>query len=187
LHEIAVTGDLDDGAALGFTAVLLGQLAVRQDKPVLWVTGRDELYAPGLAALGLPPDRLLMARPGRGMRPYWAMEEGVRCAGLAGVVGEVWDLNPIAARRLQLAARTSGVTVLVLNRGQVSNTAQTRWRIDPAPSAVSVERGWRWRLVLSHCRGRGLGEGGVVSEWLVEWNDETHRLCLAAVSGDRAA
>jgi protein ImuA len=185
LHEIRAPGDADDGAALGFTAVLLGRLSARQDKPVLWVASRDDLYAPGLAALGLSPDRLLVARPGRGLRPHWAMEEGLRCAGLAGVVGELWDLDVVAARRLHLAARASGVTALVLNRGAGGNTALTRWRIDPTPSAVPAAGAWlwRWRVTLSHCRGRGPGEEGAVAQWVVEWNDEAHCLRLAAVPG----
>lgn len=187
LHDVAATDEGDDGAALGFSAILLGRLAARQDKPVLWVAGRDDLYAPGLAALGLPPARLLMARPGRGSCPLWAMEEGARCGGLAGVVGEVWDLDDTAARRLQLAARTSGVTVLVLNRRAGSTAALTRWRIAPVSTVPTTEGPWRWRVALPRCRGRGAGEGGSVAEWLVEWNDETHCLRLAAVPGDRSA
>jgi protein ImuA len=189
LHEIVTPDAGDDGAALGFAAVLLGRLAARQDKPVVWVAGRDDLYAPGLAALGLPPDRLVVVRPGRGVRPQWAMEEGVRCPDLAGVAGEVWDLDVTAARRLQLAARTSGVIVLALNRGAGSNAALTRWRIESSPSAASIDGHWtcRWRVTLSHCRGRGTGEEGSVAAWLVEWNDEAHCLRLAAVPGDRPA
>jgi hypothetical protein len=36
------------------------------------------------------------------------MEEGLRCAGLAGVVGEVTRLSLTASRRLQLCAGQSG-------------------------------------------------------------------------------
>ncbi|WP_199175573.1 ImuA family protein [Telmatospirillum siberiense] len=189
LHEIAATGGLDDGAALGFTALLLGRLACRQDKPVLWVGDRDDLYAPGLASLGLPSSRLLMARPGRGLHPHWAMEEGARCRALAGVVGEVWDLDGTAARRLQIAARASGVPVLALNRGAGNAVALTRWRIAGAPSAFPDDEGGgcRWSVTLSYCRGRGVTDDGIVSSWLVEWSDETHRLRLAAVPGDRTA
>jgi protein ImuA len=189
LHEIAVTGDADDGAAIGFAVVLLGRLAVGQDKPVLWVSDRDDLYAPGLAALGLPAARLMVARPGHGVRSLWAMEEGLRCPGLAGVVAEAWGLDATAARRLQLAARDSGVTALLLNRGAGNNSALTRWRIEAAPSVSPIEgdRCWRWRVTLSHCRGRGVDEGGSVAAWLVEWNDETYRLRLAAAADKRSA
>lgn len=189
LHEITAMGGLDDGPTLGFTAFLLGRLAVRQDKPVLWVTDRDDLYAPGLAAFGLTPAHLLVARPGSGLPPHWAMEEGARCRGLAAVVGEVWALDGTAARRLQLAARTSGVTVLALNRGAGSSVVLTRWRIDGAVSVPSADEdwGWRWWVTLSFCRGKGTTAEGRVARWLVEGHDETHRFRLVAVPGDRTA
>ncbi len=67
LHEILLPDDdAADGPALGFAAVLLGRLAAHQDRPVLWVAGREDLYAPGLALLGLPAERLLLVHPGRG-------------------------------------------------------------------------------------------------------------------------
>jgi protein ImuA len=44
------------------------------------------------------------------------MEEGVRCPGLAGVVGEIGPLSLTASRRLQHAAEASGVVALVLRR-----------------------------------------------------------------------
>ncbi|MDR3441123.1 damage-inducible mutagenesis protein [Telmatospirillum sp.] len=191
LHEIDMPpDDAGDGPALGFVAVLLGRLAVQQRRPVLWVSGRDDLYAPGLAGFGLAAEQLLMVRPGRGSEILAAMEEGTRCCGLAAVAGEVWTLDGIAVRRLQLAARESGSTVLVMTRGDGHGTALTRWRVGPAPSAPPIPEAvgeWRWWLTLTHCRGRGTNDDGVVARWLVEWNDETHRLRLAAVSGDRSA
>lgn len=190
VHELAATGE-DDGSLLGFAAMWLGRLAETQGKPVLWVSGRDDLYAVGLASLGLPAERLVMVQAGRAA--LWAMEEGLHCAGLAAVLGEVWSLDSAAARRLQLAARTSGVTALVINRGpsstSSSTTALTRWRIGPAPSEAPPGEGvglWRWRVELTRCRGRGVQEDGAVGHWLVEWNDETGGLRLAAVSGDRS-
>lgn len=44
-----------DRAAVAFSSVLLGRLVAQAGKPVLWVGGDGETYAPGLAALGLPP------------------------------------------------------------------------------------------------------------------------------------
>jgi protein ImuA len=44
------------------------------------------------------------------------IEEGVRCPGLPGVVGEIGRLSLTASRRLQLAAEATGVVALVLRR-----------------------------------------------------------------------
>ncbi|MTJ82151.1 MAG: damage-inducible mutagenesis protein [Telmatospirillum sp.] len=193
LHEVLLpAGEGEDGPAVGFVTVLLGRLAARQDGPVLWVCGRDDLYAPGLAALGLPPERILMVRPARAADALRALEEGVRCRGLAAVTGDVWDMDATARRRLHLAARDSGVTALVMARHEGDGTALTRWRVEAAvtepPPGQALRQGvgsWRWRLTLAHCRGRGSDGEGVVARWLVEWNDETHRLRLASLPGDR--
>ena len=182
LHEIQpLTRAVEP--AIGFAVVWLGRLAVHHARPVLWVTTGGEPYAPARASLGLPPARLLVARPSGRAQLLWAMETALQCPGLAGVAGEVRDLDPTAARRLQLAARASGVTALVVNTGDGANTAVSRWRVGPAPSAGAGVGPWRWRLRLVRCRGRGAGE----DEWLVEWNDATRGLRLAALAADRPA
>jgi protein ImuA len=193
LHEVAPIlspEGIEDGAALGFAALLLGRLAAARGRPVLWVAARNDLYPPGLAGLGLAPERLLMVRPGPAAQGLWALEEAVRCAGLSGVLGEVRGIDFTAARRLQLAARGSGVAALLLNRGQPCGPAVTRWRVGPAPGeGLSAEggRSWRWRLELTHCRGRGAGEEGVVSAWTVEWCDEARGFRVATPASDRSA
>ena len=65
LHELC--GAPDRGAALGFAAVLLGRL-MADGGHVVWIGPRDELFGPGLAELGLAPERLIVvqARRGRG-------------------------------------------------------------------------------------------------------------------------
>lgn len=184
LHEVApvVAADgVEDGAATAFAAMLLGRLAAERLRPVLWVGGREDLYAPGLAALGLAPERLLVVRSVKPAERLWAMEEAVRCPGLAAVLAETKGLDLTAARRLQLAARASGVTLLALNRGAPVGVAVTRWRIH----SLASEGAWRWRVELARCRGRGLGDEG--AGWDVEWDDATRGLRLAAAVADRPA
>ncbi|CUW41629.1 damage-inducible mutagenesis protein (ImuA-like) [Magnetospirillum sp. XM-1] len=193
LHEVAGPrhGDgLPDGASTAFAAVLLGRLAAQAAKPVLWIGGGDEVYAPGLAALGLPPQRVVMVRPYRAAQALWAMEEGLRCRALAGVLTEAWRLDLTAARRLQLAARASGVPALLLNHGDATGVAVTRWRVGAVASrsvpALGVG-GWTWRVELLRCRGRGVDDAGMVAAWEVEWDDEARGLRMVAPAGDRAA
>src|SRR5215831_8708998 len=102
LHEVA--GAPGDGAALGFCAALLGRLVAAG--PVLWCQPQLDLYAPGLAACGLDPARLVVVMAARQADRLWALEEGLRCRALAAVLGELDNLDPTAARRLQLAAET---------------------------------------------------------------------------------
>jgi protein ImuA len=115
LHEVA------GPAADGFAAALAGRLAARDGGTVLWCTagqGRGALHPPGLAMLGLAPAWLLLVRCRNRVELLAAAEEGLRSAGLAAVVMEAArPPGMTAARRLQLAAETGGVTGILLCRG----------------------------------------------------------------------
>jgi protein ImuA len=203
LHEVAGGGpDLEHGAA---AALLAARLLARLPGPVLWVLGKPDLFAPALDAVGLHPDRVIYAEAGRSRAVLPTMEEGLRHAGLAGVVGEVpGRLTLTASRRLQLAAEQSGVICLALrrDRGQGQGqgrgdallaeptAAMTRWRISPLPSPPPLAHspdtpglGWpRWRLELLRCRG------GEPASWIVEASDESkNNLPLSAKLADRPA
>ena len=114
VHEIIEAQDsAGGGGALGFCAALLARLTAAGG-PVLWyqrgsIAGRGELYAPGLAGFGLDPSRLILVRTRNDDDLLWAMQEGLRCARLAAVVGEPRKLGLSKARRLQLAAESRGV------------------------------------------------------------------------------
>lgn len=193
LHEVQPSrhGDgIEDGAALAFAAFALARLGHAGGRPLLWIAAGDEPYAPGLAALGLPPERLVVVRAWKPAQALWALEEALRCPALGGILAEIWRLDLTGARRLQLAARNSGVAALLLNRGEAIGPAATRWRIGPQPSNGAPGEGvgaWRWRLDLLRCRGLAGDDRGVVATWDVEWDDETRGLRLAAAAGDRAA
>ena len=170
LHEVAGAAPGDDGAAVGFAALLLARLAETGGR-VLWLTRRRDLYPPGLAALGLPPEPLLLAKVRRDEEALWAMEEALRCPRLAAVLGEVNEADLVASRRLQLAAERQGVTGLLLRlpapRPDVS-AAVTRWRIAALASGEDALPGPgapRWRAELMRCRG---GQPGV---WRLEWRE----------------
>src|SRR6185437_7351748 len=108
LHELAGIGpDEEDGAiAAAFLAGILARL--EPERPVLWCSIAGDLHGPGLAACGLGPERLILARMSGEQALLWAMEEGLRSAVLAAVVGEAEALPLAASRRLQLAAEASG-------------------------------------------------------------------------------
>ena len=75
--------------------------------------------AAALDAGGLRADRVIYAEAGKAATVLGSMQEGLRHAGLAGVVGEVsGGLTLTASRRLQLAAEQSGVTCFALKRSR---------------------------------------------------------------------
>ncbi len=197
LHEIEVAGDAGReaalGAASGFAAVLLARFAAGRGsgaahRPVLWCQRRIDLYAPGLAAFGLDPARLIVVRAPAPRQVLWVLEEALRGRRLAAVLGEVDGIDLAASRRLQLAAR-AGTACVLLRRGPAPgiSAAVTRWRVGPAPGDA-VQSGHalphdpgasRWRVELVRCRG------GAARAWLVEWCHETHRFTMAAPLADR--
>lgn len=194
LHELAGSGaDLQHGAA---PALFAAGVLARMEGKVLWVLGQHDLFAPGLAAAGLHPDRVIYAEAGRA-DALLVMEEGLRQAGLAGVVAEISGrITLSASRRLQLAAEAAGVTGLLLRRpgrgaaelaGAVA--AVTRWRIGALPSGPPIPEApdvpglgpVRWQLDLLRCRG------GQTGSWIVEACDASGRLGMVAPLADRPA
>lgn len=198
LHEILPgQAEWDEGPATGFALAIAARLLATRPGPLLWASRADDLYAPAAAAAGLPPERLLRVRARRPEELLWALEQGLRCDALAGVVGEVATLEPAVARRLQLAAESGGRPCLLLQRGgpaggrpAAGSPAATRWRVAALPSDPALPRQLvgrpRWRLELLRCRG---GRAAVFEPAVfeVEWDDATGDLALAAPLRDRAA
>jgi protein ImuA len=193
LHETVSAGpDTEQAAAATlFTAGILARLK----GPVLWVLRQPDLFAPGLAAAGLQPDRIIFAEAGKAVLPV--MEEGLRHPALAAVVGELTGrLSLVASRRLQLAAEQTGILAILVRRSRgfddpllkQPTAASTRWRIAAVPSPPALPHApdtpglgrARWRLELTRCRGGGLGS------WIVEAGDATGGLDLVPDISNRS-
>ncbi len=167
-----------DGAALAFTAFLLGRLGPGS---LLWcrqpAIADAPPYAPALAAW-IDPARLLMVTARREEDLFWAMEEALRTPGIAAVVGETRAADPTAGRRLSLAAEKNGVPALLLRPqpGPTQSVCTTRWRVASAPAS---DLALRWQVELRRNRF-GLPSAEETPSWLLEWNDETRRLAVVS-------
>ena len=183
LHEFAgATPDMADDAA---ATLFLAGIAARAWGPVLWVVRRRDLFAPGLAQVGLNPERVLYAEAADDAELLALMEEGIRHRGLGAVIGEAKRAAMPATRRLQLAAEGGKTIALLLKRhGRqgsdplgAPSAAVTRWRVGAAPSralpAAGVGRA-RWNVELVRQRA------GEPHHWIVEACDETGRCALPA-------
>jgi protein ImuA len=177
-----------DGAALGFAASLLARFAAARAGTLLWCRrggnpGDALPYAPALTAW-IDPARLLLVTVQRDEDLFWAMEEGLRCSGLAAVLGETRAADPTAGRRLSLAAEKSGLPALLLRAQPAPAQAvcTTRWRVAAAASrstpGLTDIGAPRWRLELRRNRF-GAASVAEIPTWLLEWNDEAH--CLSVV------
>lgn len=197
LHEVFAQGEADEAAAAGFAA-MLALVVTRGDgaaSPILWL--REDgaqrgapLHGPGLADLGLDPERLILGILPDARALLRAGADALRCAGLGALVLELGGNPPLldltASRRLVLAAEQGGVTPLLLRlRGArpSPSAARTRWQVSAAPSApLEADAPGHPALALSLLRQRG-GPAGL--DWTVEWNRDAACFRPAALPGDR--
>ena len=193
LHEAGGSATGDGPAAACFLAALFARLERRDGRRAVLVCQSraspfGRLYGPGWRDLGLEPADLLLLSARRDRDVSWAMEEGLRSAGLAAVLGEVESLDFALSRRLALAARESLTPALLLRRDGLgpASAAFSRWRVAALPGRAdpfdAAAPGLpRWRLELLRCRG------GRPMTCTVEWNRETGDFGMAAALADRPA
>jgi protein ImuA len=184
LHEVAGGGNSAvHGAA---AALFVAGIAARTKGKVLWCVTKQDLFAPALAHVGLPPSRVIYLEAGDEKSVLACFEEALRHPGLGAVVAEVARLSMTASRRLQLAAESSGAIGLAIRRwrrqadttdfGQPTASV-TRWRVSLLPSSQLPVAGIgrpRWLLELIRCRA------GESAEFEVEACDAKGRIALPA-------
>ena len=173
-----------DGGWAGF---LLAQLD--SSKPLLWVQDRMAILESGrVHPPGLPSRNLIHVEARDAKDALWAMEEGLRCAALSAVIGEIWGdpraLDFTATRRLAVASERSGVAAFLIRLGGHANLsgARMRWRIGSAPSLINdldprAPGAPAWEAELFRARGAPPGR------WTVGY--ESDRFHLVAGARDR--
>lgn len=178
-HEFISNAPEEMAATAGFLSGLVA-LMTKDSGSVAWIGKQRHIYAPGLAAYGLDPKRILFIQAERDRDALWAMEEALRCKGLAAVVGEVADADLTATRRLQLAAEESGATGILLRANPKktgTSACVTRWHIRPmqsvAESGLPGVGVTRWHAELLKTRG------GRPAAWDIEWKNGRFRLPAA--------
>jgi protein ImuA len=134
----------------------------------------------GLVQLGLTDQAVLVAAPATEIEVLWALEEGLRSGVVGLALGAVEGASLLATRRLDLAARAAGATVVLLKTRTARDlsAARRRWRVAPHPSAPhpwdpKASGSPRWRITLERSRD------GASGAWILEYDLETHRLRLA--------
>jgi len=138
LHEFIC--DTPEGAAAsnGFISALLTPL-MQSGGVALGISTSRKLFPPALKRFGLVPDRVIFIDLKKEQEVLWAMEESLKCEGLAAVVGDIKELDFTASRRFQLAIEKSRVTAFVTRyspRRLNTIASIARWRITPAASII---------------------------------------------------
>ncbi len=178
-----------DAAAVGY---MLSRLP-RTSAPVLWVQDRlsyRETGRPYLAGMGTTRP-ILMVNLSRAVDVLWALEDGLRCRALAGVIGEVWGdpgaLDFTATKRLALRSEAANVPCWLIRHAATPNlsAARDRWRIGSVPSAphpydAQAPGTPRWSLDLFRSRHSKPGQ------WTVTYDRTQDRVDFLAPLRDGA-
>jgi protein ImuA len=177
LQEVIPAGIFQLGAAAGF-ALALSSLSRRQGA-VVWIQqGLAALeggapYGPGMELFGIAPSRLLLVRTATPKDALWAMEESLRCAGVAAAIGELSGAGDAAdltaTRRINLVAEAHGVLPLLLRHQPLAGTSAcaARWRVASAPGRQDGFGGIGGAgFLLSLVKN----QRGPLGDWHVEWN-----------------
>jgi protein ImuA len=183
LHEVS-------GPAAAAMAAIFARAFLARPGALVWclddgTIGRRGLpYGPGLAAFGIPADRLLLIRTPDPHATLWAFEEALRCPAVACAMADLERLDLVTSRRLQLAAEAGGGAGVVLRGAMVDltpNAALTRFLARPLlpdPEQVATVRAMRldlWRV-----------KGGAPVSWRMSFDDATLAFAVAPGLADRA-
>lgn len=170
LHEFISTTAEDAAATIGFLAALAAPLMATKGA-CIWIGAKRKLFPPSLIAFGIEPHQVIFLDLKKEKEVLWAMEESLKCEGLAAIIGETPEISFTASRRLQLAVEQSRVTAFLMrhnprNANPIASIA--RWRVSPLAS--EPEPGMpglgfpRWKVELEKIRN---GQPGI---WQMEWS-----------------
>ncbi len=172
IHEMLCPTLVHKAASGGLLAGLIASL-MDQGGACIWIATSRKLFPPSLKAFKLDPTQFIFVDVQQEKDVLWAMEEALKCEGLAAVVAEVKEVNFAQSRRLQLAVENSRVTGFLLRNDmkKLSTTAcVARWQITPLPSELDDDMpgvGFpRWQVELLRVRNGNPGS------WKLEWTNE---------------
>ncbi|HEY4286516.1 MAG TPA: Error-prone repair protein ImuA [Puia sp.] len=171
IHEFLTATTEQSAATSGFIAGLVGAL-MQGAGVAIWISTSRTIFPAALKTFGIQPDRIIFIDLKKAKDALWAMEEALKCNGLAAVIGEIRDLDFTASRRLQLAVEQSRVTGFILRhqpRQQNTIACIARWAITPQTSQLEDNMpgiGFpRWQVQLLKIRN------GKPGTWQMEWSE----------------
>lgn len=170
-----------EAAAVCTVALQAAARAAGSQRWLVYIDLAGDLYAPGVAQLGVPLGRMLVVRPERAADALGACEQSLQCRAVAAVVLPLRrPLEPQTSRRLQLAAeRGGGLGLLLCAPGHVGHSfAAGRLQFDPLIDGPGPPR---MRITVLKQR-EGPAGGSVV----VELTDAADSVPAPAVPGDAA-
>lgn len=169
IHEMICPTPEQAAATSGLMSGILN-LLMKNGGACLWISISRKLFPPALRAFGVIPDRVIFIDVARERDVLWAMEEALKCEGIAAVIAEVREISFAQSRRLQLAVESSKVTGFLLRNDPKklgTTTCVARWQVTSLPSQLEDELpgvGFpRWQVDLLRVRNGNAGS------WQLEW------------------
>jgi len=148
------------GSGAASLALIAAREAMWEGGGVVVMDRREQFYPPAASAMGLDLERLVVVRAESESDELWALDQALRCPGVAAVWAELDCLDWRWFRRLQLAAEDGGAIGHFQRplsvRGQPTWSA-SQLLVQPRPSRGPR----RFRIEVLRCRG---GRGGGVVE-----------------------
>ena len=182
IHEFICAATEDISASCGFIAGILSSL-MRCGGACLWISSSQTIFPPALKSFGIDPHKIIFVNLKKEKEIVWAIEEALKCDGLAAVVGEIRELSFTDSRRLQLTVEQSRVTGFILRpnpRNLTTTACVTRWKISSTPSMLTDDMpgvGFpRWNIELLKVRN------GKPGNWQMEWAERKFRHVYPFVS-----
>jgi protein ImuA len=171
IHEFISSGPESAAATGGFISALVSPL-MKKGGAGIWIGSSGKIFPPALQQFGIDPARIIFIDLQKERDLLWAVEEALKCHGLAAVVADIPSLSFTASRRFQLAVEQSQVTGFIHRsnpRNLNTNASVSRWKINPLPTETYDTLpglGYpRWNVELLKIRN---GKPGV---WQLEWSE----------------
>ncbi|NQU25045.1 MAG: hypothetical protein HQ567_27480 [Candidatus Nealsonbacteria bacterium] len=174
LVEWLAAGQSSGAETLALTAA---REACRQGGTLVVLDARREFYPPAAVRLGIELQRLVVVHPTGPADAAWALDQALRCPGVAAAVAWAEKVDGPTLRRWQLAAEQSGALGLLIRPESARHEpswAEVRLLVEPLPVRSLQSHRRRSKVHLLRCRR---ATGGRSAE--VEIDDETRIMHLA--------
>jgi hypothetical protein len=125
-----------------------------------------EFYPPAAVRLGIRLENLIVVQAATTADNLWALDQALRCSGVAAAVAWLEKLDGRTFRRLQLAAEEGGGLGLLIRPQEARSEpswADVRLLVEPLPSTAGTNR--RLRIEILRCRA---ATGGSVNVELLD-------------------
>lgn len=139
--------------------------ALQHGGALVVIDDRREFYPPAAARLGVDLERTIVVRPRDRQETVWALEQALRCSGVAATLGWIDRLDDRTFRRLQLAAEQGGGRGLFLRpiaARKEPTWADLRWLVQPVPGSPlkrALKKGDRHRATSEFVGDSGVSPG----------------------------